>query len=332
MKKIILTILATLAVLGSKTPSHAAGTDRGIMKVEFLYVINYAAGRTEKLHEPTEIFFDRKSKELFIVDAAKHKVLVYDQNGLFIQDIQADGINGGEGAPRAVAVDGKGRIFTSYQNSPKINVMDYKGEYLDSLLLPGSIDQPGNTVVPTFMTVGADGKIYALKNVGGMVRLDPDGNSQEEISIAGDGAPNMIYGMTVDNTGRFLFTDMRPYSVVIYDPGKKTFKRFGKGGVLYEQLDRPVGITTDDAGHIFVVNTVTNKVSCFDRDGNFIEEFGKLGERFGQFYMPSRVVSDGKDRLYVLENTLKRVQVFKVEFLKEREVMQGSAVSSKEHG
>jgi hypothetical protein len=33
--------------------------------------------------------------------------------------------------------------------------------------------------------------------------------------------------------------------------------------------------------------------------------------------MPSQIVSDGKDRLFVLENTLKRVQVFKIKFLRE---------------
>lgn len=332
MKKLILTILFVLSVAGGPAPSHADGIDRGVMKVEFLYAINYTGGRTEKLLEPTDLFYDRKNKELYIIDSATHKVLVYDQNGLFIQEIQADGANGRDGAPKAIAVDGKGRIFTAHLGSPRINVLDYKGEFIDALLLPKSLDLPGNLVTPSYMTAGADGNIYVLKNVGGMVRLNLDKNSRDEVSIAGNDAPNMIYGMAVDKEGRFLFTDMRPYSVVIFDPGKKSFKRFGSPGVLYGQLDRPLGITTDDAGRIYVVSIVTHKVSCFDRDGNFIEEFGKFGERYGQFYMPSKIVSDGKDRLYVLENTLKRVQVFKVEFPQEKEVVQGSADASQEPG
>jgi sugar lactone lactonase YvrE len=130
--------------------------------------------------------------------------------------------------------------------------------------------------------------------------------------------------MAVDSAGRFLFTDMRPYSVVVFDPKSRDSRRFGSPGVLHGQLDRPIGIAADDAGHMFVVSTVTNKVSCYGREGNFIEEFGRMGDGHGQFYMPTRIASDGKDRIYVLENTLKRVQVFRVEFPKEKEVMRSS--------
>jgi hypothetical protein len=46
--------------------------------------------------------------------------------------------------------------------------------------------------------------------------------------------------------------------------------------------------------------------------------------------MPTRIASDGKDRLYVLEQALKRVQVFRVEFLKERrEVVQENTLKDR---
>ena len=329
VKKIFLTsLIMILSFLGLvRNPAEAAGLDRGVMKVEFLYAINYAAGRMEKFQEPMDLFFDKKNKELYIVDAAKHKIFVYDQNGIFIQEIKTDAAGGASGAPRAVAVDGKGRIFTAHLYSPKINMLDYRGEFLESLLLPKILDLPGNKVLPSYMTAGNDGRLYVLKTTGEVVRIDTDSNSMDEIAVSGEGAPNMIYGMAVDGAGRFIFTDMRPSSVVIFDPKNKEFKRFGKAGVLYGQLDRPAGVATDDRGHIFVANTVTNKISCFDRDGTFIEEFGKIGERLGQFYMPSKIASDGKDRLYVLENTLKRVQVFRVEFLEETEAA-GSVTAS----
>lgn len=331
MKKIFFTTLVViLSCLGMvRTPAVAAGLDRGIMGVEFLYAIEYAGGRSDKLREPLDIFFDREKKELYVTDAANRAVFVYDDNGMFQQKIKIDGK---EGSPRLVAVDGKGRIYTCHITSPKISLLDFRGELLDVINLPGIIDVPGNTIRPMYLAGGRNGEIYALKSAGGIVKVDPNCESHEELNIAGEGAPNMIYGMTVDREGRYLFTDMRPYSVVIYDPQKKEFKRFGSPGVLYGQLDRPIGIAADDAGHIFVVSTVTNKVSCFDRDGNFIEEFGGFGEAYGRFYMPSKIVSDGKDRLFVLENTMKRVQVFRIKFLKEKEVLQGSADSSKEHG
>lgn len=321
--------LLALACLGRPSAAQSAGLDRNIMRVEFLYSIEHTGGRADRLREPMDLFFDRKKKELYIVDAATHKVFIYDNNGMFIQDIR---LGGGEGAPTMVAVDGKGTIYTGHMGSAKITQLDYRGEPLDLLKLPGSIDAPGNNIRPLYLAGGKEGEIFVLKNSGGIVRIDPRNGSLDEMNIGGEGGPNMIYGMTVDSDGRFLFTDMRPYSVVAYDPRKKEFKRFGSPGVLYGQLDRPLGIAADEKGHIFVVSTVTNKVSCFDRDGNFIEEFGGLGDAYGRFYMPSKIVSDGKDRIYVLENTLKRVQVFRVEFLKEKGVMQGSSNLPREQG
>lgn len=322
MRKIVfLTFLLVLISMTAPAPVVAAGRDRGIMGVEFLYAIEYASGRADKLREPLDIFFDREKRELYVTDAANRSVFVYDDNGMFLQQIRVDGK---EGSPRLVAVDGKGRIFAAHLTSPKLSLMDFRGDLQNVLDLPGIVDGPGNTVRPMYLAKGSAGEIYALKSAGGIVKVDPEGRPHEELKMAGEGAPNSIYGMTMDSAGRFLFTDMRPYSVVIYDPQKKEFKRFGSPGVLYGQLDRPVGIAADEKGHIFVVSVVTNKVSCFDRDGNFIEEFGGFGESYGKFYMPSKIVSDGKDRLFVLENTMKRVQVFRVAFLKEKEVGQDS--------
>jgi sugar lactone lactonase YvrE len=130
---------------------------------------------------------------------------------------------------------------------------------------------------------GTDGTVYSLKSAGGIVKIDIDGEAHEEISIAGDGQPNVIIGMGIDGAGRFLFTDMRPYSVVVFDPAKKTFKRFGTPGVLYGQLTRPTGITADDAGHIFVLSGNTSKVSCFDKEGEFIEDSADWATNMASF-------------------------------------------------
>lgn len=307
-------LIAALVQMMNPAPSQAAGVDRGIMSVEFLYSIEYTSGRSDKLGEPIDIFFDRVRNELYIVDARSSKIYIYDNSGMFLQEFRVSGVHS---PPGMVAVDGLGNIYVGYAGSPKISIFDYKGEALEHLDLPGIVDAPGNTVRPSRLSSGPDGRVYTLKNSGGVVKIDANGESHEEISISGDGQPNVIIGMGIDSSGRFLFTDMRPYSVVVFDPGKKTFKRFGTPGVLYGQLTRPTGVTADDAGHIFVLSGNTSKVSCFDKEGEFIEEFGGLGDRYGQFYMPSQIVSDGKDRLFVLENALKRVQVFKIRFLKE---------------
>ena len=307
-------LVAALTQLTLPVPSQAAGVDKGIMSVEFLYSIEYTSGKADKLREPMDLFFDRQKNELYIVDAASHKIFIYDDNGMFVQDIS---LMGASGPPTMIAVDKAGDIYVGYASSPKISHLNYKGTPIEDIDLPGILDAPGNTVKPMRLVSGVDGVVYALKSSGGLVKLDPNNEAHEAISISGDGQPNTIVGMGMDDAGRFLFTDMRPYSVVIFDPKQNNFKRFGSAGVLYGQIGRPAGVSADEAGHIFVLSGTLSKVSCFDKEGNFIEEFGKFGDKYGQFYMPTKIASDGKNRLFVLENALKRIQVFGIRFLKE---------------
>ncbi|MBC8317783.1 MAG: hypothetical protein H8E41_07735 [Desulfobulbaceae bacterium] len=294
------------------------GIDRGIMRVTFLYAIETTGGRGEKLRSPMDIYYDRKAKELYIADAGLGAILVYDNNGMYLDKIS---VTSKEGVPTMIAVDNDGRIFVGHNNSPRISVMDFRGTPIEVLDLPGVIDGVASSVRPLYLAANSqDGSVYTLKSSGGMVRIDADGLEHEEILIDGgdpDDMPHSIFGFSIDRQGRFLFSDMRPYSIVRFDRSQGSFQRFGSPGILHGQIARPAGTTSDDAGHIFATSTVRNKVLTYDRDGNFIEEFGGIGKGYGRFYMPSKIVSDGKDRLYVLETPLERVQVFKVEFLQE---------------
>jgi streptogramin lyase len=303
-------LLLVLGLFGGKS-AGAEGLDRGKMRVDFLYSIETTGGRGEQLRAPQDIFFDRKAQELYVTDPGNRGILVYNASGAFLDKITMEGK---EGSPTMVAADGEGRLYVGHNNSAKVSVLTFRGEPLEVLDVPGIVDLPGNQNRPQYFAQGPDGKVITLKTQGGLVKLDPFGEGHEEIRLGGENAPNMIYGMTIDARGRFLFSDMRPYSVVIFDPVKETFQRFGSAGILYGQLARPQGLAADEAGHIFVTSLVRNKVLCYDAEGNFIEEFGSLGRNYGQFYMPSKIVSDGKDRIYVLEPPLKRIQVFRIAF------------------
>jgi sugar lactone lactonase YvrE len=311
-------ILVLLLLAGMPVSVFAQGKDRGAMRVSFLYSIEHTGGRGERLRSPMDIFYDRRSGELFIADAGHGAILVYDANGLFVSKLP---VSQAEGSPMMVAVDAAGRIYVGHNRSPRISVLDYKGVQLEILDLPG-VGSNGETSGGRALHLaagGPDGWVHALKSRGGLVRIDPEGRAHQEIRIAGtntDEAPNTIYGLAMDQKGRFLFSDMRPYSVVRYDTEYQLFERFGKPGVIYGLIARPAGITVTEDGYIFVTSTVRNKVLCYDRGGVFVEEFGGIGRGYGRFYMPGKIASDGKSKLFVLETPLKRVQVFEVEILK----------------
>jgi len=309
-----LTLAVALGLIpsGWAAPPGASGPEK--MRVEFLYSIEGVGGRGDRLRSPRDIAYDRKADELYIADPGRRGVLIFDRNGMFTQQLAVDEELG---SPMIVATDGEGRIYVGYNRSAKISVLDFRGELMDSFEIPGVVDMPGVTVRPQYLASGPDGHVYALKNKGGMVRIDPFGEKHEEIVLGGNDAPAMIYGFALDAKGRFLFSDMRPASVVVYDPEAESFQRMGSQGVIYGQLARPQGVATDDAGHIFVTSLVRHNVLCYDENGDFIEEFGGIGKQYGRFYMPSKLVHDGRDKLYVLEPALKRIQVFRIVFPQE---------------
>jgi tripartite motif-containing protein 71 len=316
-KEILSSVLLLLLLVIQSVPAFAAGKDRGVMRVNFLYSIEYTGGRSEKLRSPMDIFYDRRSGELYIADAGHGAIFVYDANGVFVARIP---VASQEGSPMMIAVDAAGRIYVGHNRSPRISVLDYNGAQLEVLDLPGVAEEGGvNGSRPLHLAAGGpEGRVYALKSRGGLVRIDPEGDVHEEIRIAGtntEEAPGQIFGFSMDQAGRFLFSAMRPYSVVRYDTDRQTFHRIGTPGVIYGLLARPAGIATDEEGRIFVASTVRHKVLCYDREGEFVEEFGGIGRGYGRFYMPDKIASDSRSRLFVLERILKRVQVFEVEFL-----------------
>lgn len=313
------TVLPILALAIPAAPAFAEGVDRGVMRVTFLYAIENSGSRSEFLRNPIDISVNRQSGELYVADPGHGAILIYDASGMYVGRFSS---NPKEGAPMMVTTDAAGRVYVGHSSSPRISVLDYKGASLGVMDLPGiGVGKGADFVRPLYLASGgADGAAYVMKSRGGLVRIDPDGQAHAEIQVESkntDEAPHAIFGFSMDRDGRFLFSDMRPYSVVRYDSKEHNFQRIGAPGILYGLIARPAGIATDEQGHIFVASTVRNKVLVYDANGEFVEEFGGLGKNYGQFYMPGKLASDGGNKLFVLETALKRVQVFEVEFVQE---------------
>ncbi len=306
-------VLWVLVLVATETLA-ATGKRGERMNVRFLFSIEGVGGRGNRLRSPRDLFFDRKSGELYIADAGLAAILVFNREGTFLQNIPA---RGPEGVPMLVATDDEGRIYVGHNRSARISIFDYRGELFDVLELPGTVDLPGSTVRPFLLTRASNGRVVAMKTRGGLVEVDPYGETSREIPLALPDGPAVVQGMTCDLRGNYYFTDMRPASIVRWNQDEGSVLRFGKAGVIYGQLSRPQGVAVDSTGHVFVTSLIRNNVLCYDERGDFVEEFGSIGREYGHFYMPTRIVSDGSARLYVLEEALRRVQVFEVSFPEE---------------
>src|SRR5208337_2192628 len=77
-----------------------------------------------------------------------------------------------------------------------------------------------------------------------------------------------IFGLTVDNGGRILFTIPSSFSVYIVSPDG-TWTSFGRRGSSPGKFNIVSGIAEDDKGNIYVTDKLKCAVMVFDRDYTF---------------------------------------------------------------
>ncbi len=305
---LFLLLFAPLLIPLNAFPGEAPG-------IRSLYVIDYATSLSDTLRSPQGIFFDCAKRELYVSDAGKKRILIYDDNGRFLKQIRYRE----ESNPvKDIVALSDGRIFLTSLYGAEVAVLDQNGEILGKIDFSNGFAGPRGKLSEVSMSLGPDGMIYLLTNLRGIVKIDP--KTMEVTPVPLDlkdekGKPRLkiILVMTVDREGRFLFGEMRPGSVVVFRRDGAFEKRFGESGGGPRQISRPTGITVDGKGRIYVLSTIRDMVLVYDGDGRYLREWGGPGTTKGLLYNATRIIYDGRNRLYTLEPVLNRVQVFKIE-------------------
>ncbi len=283
-------------------------------KITSLYVIDYASSISDPLAGPSGFYFDIESRELYVTDSGKKRIVIYDENGRFRTQIR---LFEHYGSPQAMVVDGKGRIFLAPSYGHNMVVLDPNGKFLNTIDMAHGFDGPGEKLMALSMAMGPDGKIYLLTNLRGVIRIDPSTDEVTQVDLdvldpAGKPRLAMVLDLAIDGAGNFLFGEMRPGSVVVFDKEGKYLRRFGESGGGPKQISRPTGITVDKEGRIYVLSTIRDMVIVYDREGNYLREWGGSGTTKGMLYSATKLAYDGRNRIYTLEPGLKRVQAFQI--------------------
>ncbi len=284
-------------------------------KITSLYVIDYGTSRGDTLAAPLDIFFDRVKKELYVADAGKRRILIYDRSGRYRAKIR---LFKHYGLPGSLVVDGQGRLYIASTGGSSITVLAPNGDFVKSIDLTSGFHGPAKKLGVVSMALGPEGKIFVLTNLRGVMRIDPENFVLDHVPLEvldSNGKPRlvMVLVMTVDPEGRFLFGEMRPGSVVVFNREGKYVTRFGESGGGPHQVSRPTGIAVDREGRFYVLSKIRDVVVVFDRNGRYLREWGGPGIGKGLLYSGTRIVYDGEKTLYTLEPDLKRVQAFQVD-------------------
>ncbi len=112
----------------------------------------------EKLLLPTNVAFDAEGS-LYVTDAGRFQVLVFDRDGHYKSAVGKAGDNLGHFArPKGTAIDREGRLYTVDASFNNVQIFNKQGRLL--MFFGEAGDQPGNLLLPAKVTIDYDDLDY----------------------------------------------------------------------------------------------------------------------------------------------------------------------------
>lgn len=228
------------------------------------------------------------SGNIIVADYQSGRIQTFDPRGKFVS-----GFSISTGSQKVyvtgLAVSRSGQIYVAHDW--KIFIYDQNGAQL------GQIADDNHRY--NDVTVGADGKLYAIANGENIVRFKPDYSIDLEIPATFTNATNnseLDAHLAVDGLGNMYIVGSFNYLVLKFSPDGKFVNRFG--GEAQDpsssepgKFRTPRAIAVDGYGRVFVSDFFDIKV--FDSDGTYVNKIDIGGGPFG-------VAIDGQNFLYTV--------------------------------
>lgn len=210
--------------------------------------------------------------------------------------------------PQGIAVF-SGRLYVSYRGFNKIDILDYKGKYLDSFS-----PFPGGTVNLLTLASDAKGNIYVV-------------DEKNRILLVFDQKNNFLYPFPPrrmnPSDADFLClpigVSIHRHLIFITDMGSNSVKAFLNNGDFLmaikglgengEKPWHPRGVALCQDGRILVSDVMEKKVAVFNCAGKFAYFFENT-EGKDELTAPGAMAIDGKGRVHVVDTMMHRVFVY----------------------
>ncbi len=127
------------------------------------------------LERPSHLVLHKSLQRLYVADAPRHKIVVYDIMGKHLFDIGSPGYGPGEFAvPQGMAFDGQGRLFVADMLNSRIQVFDADGRFLYAFGQQGIARW--HFEYPRDLAFANDGTLYIVDHrKGALLAYRPDG-------------------------------------------------------------------------------------------------------------------------------------------------------------
>jgi DNA-binding beta-propeller fold protein YncE len=266
---------------------------------------------------PSTIFFDAEEDEIYITDAGKGQLVVY--NCYYFPHLAVGSGRGLNSINSCYVSDDK--IFVSTGNSkidPKGHITILNRAFLPIKNFYFSGFKGADKFLPRKMVIGTNGNIYVVGvNSTAVIILNPEGQYLRSISprdeVLGVNEPAPIISLCMGRDGKLYCLSEEMGRIYVYDLDEHFLYKFGQKGGDRGKLSRPRGIAADDErDRVYIVDYMRHTISVYSKDGKFLFDFGGKGYSRGWFLYPTDICIDGRGRLLITDTFNHRVQVFEV--------------------
>ena len=174
---------------------------------------------------PTSMFIDKKNRQMYVSDAATHRVVITDLRGGLLRSIGAPGDADGQfNLPVAMALNSKGHLVVADAFSATIQIFDQAGRFLSKFGRRG--DSPGDFQLIKSLAVDSSDNIYVVDgrahninifNEQGEVLLVLGGfYASAETGKLAPGGFSVPIGIDIDSTDKIYVVDQMNTRVQVF--------------------------------------------------------------------------------------------------------------------
>lgn len=178
-----------------------------------------AIGRDGEFDNPSGLAIDRRTRRLYVADAARHQVLAYStESGALVSTLGSRGAGPGQfNFPTNICVDAQGRLYVADTLNFRIQIFDADGRFVKTFGELG--DGPGFLNRPKGIGVDSEGHVYVVDSSFSNFQIfDTDG---QLLLFVGDGGSNagqfvLPAGLYVDEHDRIYVADQGNSRVQVF--------------------------------------------------------------------------------------------------------------------
>ncbi len=214
------------------------------------------------LETPLGLCWDPLRKRLYVSDATRRKVFVFDGKGNWLSTLVPPE---GFGRPAGLEVDVEGNLHVVDVLTGRVQVFDESGKHLSNY--GDAFEEFGRLNRPTDITFDSLGRAFLSDGMNfRVVVLSPSKQPVGEIGSLGDrpGYFARPKGVAVDRAGHVYVADAAFDNIQVFDMAGNVLLFFGTAGSSPGNFNLPAGLTFDDHNRLYVVDSHNKRVQVFE--------------------------------------------------------------------